>query len=125
MPEPTDLSKDAFSCSTSLLGSGEAWIRVGGELDLATAPEMLSACHRAQGRATCVLLDLRGLTFLDVAGLHAVLAAAADAADRGLRFAVLRGVPAVDAVFTLTNTRARIEILDADTRPDSAGVLAT
>lgn len=114
MPEPRAPREAPFSCATVVLASGETWIRVGGELDLATAPALAAACAEACRRATGVVLDLRDLTFLDVAGLGAVLRAASAARSRSVRFAVLRGVPAVDAVFLHTNTGAQVEIVDAD-----------
>jgi len=80
----------------------EAWIEVRGEFDLASVPTFQAAvrglglsCH---GR---VVLDLRRLSFIDAAGLHAVL----DLHDECLRLStvltVLRGPRNVQRVFEL------------------------
>jgi anti-anti-sigma factor len=43
-----------------------------GELDMATAPEFEEASERAQG-GSAILIDLRGLTFIDSEGIKALV----------------------------------------------------
>ena len=60
-----------------------------------------------------VVLDLRGVTFLDSTGLHLVLEA--DAASRAHRweFGLIGGPADVQRVFDLTGARARLPFLTA------------
>jgi anti-anti-sigma factor len=67
-------------------------VRVEGDLDLATAPELLSV---VANRAGDVALDCSGLAFIDGAGLNAVLTAHAACCARGARFVVLDPSPPV------------------------------
>ena len=81
---------------------GRAPIMVGvGELDIASAPELVSCFARdGFGDAETVLLDLSGVTFIDASGLHALLKAHADLqarlrivpSERCLRVAEMAGV---------------------------------
>ncbi|HEY7282669.1 MAG TPA: STAS domain-containing protein [Actinomycetota bacterium] len=91
--------------------NGVARVALRGELDLETVP--LLAEHLALldgnangdgGRPTRLLLDLRGLTFMDSTGLRSVLDAAHDAARRGHGFAAVGVNPAVRKVFELAGT---------------------
>ena len=50
-------------------------VRVSGELDLATAPAVVSACRTA---GTPLVFDLSGITFIDSAGLRGLLEAAGE-----------------------------------------------
>ena len=70
--------------------------------------------RETQQSARLVLLDLRGLTFMDSAGVHTIVNASIDARQRGRRLVLLRGSPNVDRVFTLTGCSAAVEIGDLD-----------
>ncbi len=62
-----------------------------GELDLASAPALRREVNAALALPIVGLtLDLRALEFLDSSGLHCLLAARNDAADRGIRFELVR-----------------------------------
>jgi len=52
--------------------------------------------------ATSLVLDLRGVTFMDSTGLHAVLLARDECAKRGCRFALVRGSAQVQRLFELS-----------------------
>jgi anti-sigma B factor antagonist len=58
-------------------------LRISGELDLATAARVRAACDVDEGVGSAVVLDLGGLTFCDVAGIHALLAVRRRFAARG------------------------------------------
>jgi anti-anti-sigma factor len=73
-----------------------------GELDLATAPELDRALAEIGERGTPVVVDLRGLTFMDSAGVHALTSGAAAAARHGRSFGVVAGVERVQRVLALT-----------------------
>lgn len=83
-----------------------ACLHVAGELDIATAPQLDLALHEAVDRAQLVVLDLRDLDFIDVAGVRVVVSARARARLAGRRVVVLRGSPTVDRVFGLSECLA-------------------
>jgi anti-sigma B factor antagonist len=111
-----------FDCRLRDGGPDAAWVRVTGELDLATAPVLAQALSQAEERAQRVVLDLRELTFMDSSGVHVIVEASlrANASGRGL--VLVRGPARVDHVFELTQTSDSLEILDLD--PGEPQVLA-
>lgn len=74
-------------------------IRVAGELDLATAPELMSVLASRTGD---VLLDCADLAFIDGAGLYVVMKAHAECCSRGAHFVLLDPSPAVLRLLRLT-----------------------
>jgi anti-sigma B factor antagonist len=73
----------AFGCDV-LVVNDQAVVTVCGELDLATAPEVLEQVVGTLGPpVSAVTLDLGGVTFLDSSGLGALLAAGRRCADVG------------------------------------------
>lgn len=66
-------------------------LRVRGELDLATAPELARALDLAAADRTDILLDLSGVTFCDLVGLTALELAGRRLRASGCRLS-LRGV---------------------------------
>ena len=79
-----------------------------GEIDLATIDELQDALDAAGEGATQVLLDLRGVTFIDSAGVRLVLEAMRTLPE----FAVVRGGPEVARVFKLVGLDERVRIVD-------------
>ena len=63
----------------------ESLVAVAGELDLASAPALGDTLRRLDPGCEVVTLDLRALTFMDVAGLHAVVDARSLARATGRR----------------------------------------
>lgn len=106
-----------FTCSWSPTGVEAAQVLVSGELDLATADELAQALQAALDQARLVVLDLRGLRFLDCAGVHVVVDAARRSRRDGRRLVVTRAPEGLD-VFTLTRTAAELEFLDSDAPAD-------
>jgi anti-sigma B factor antagonist len=85
-----------------------------GEVDLDTVGQIREQLeHAAASGARHVVLDLRGVTFLDSTGLRLVLEA--DAASRGQRweFGLIGGPADVQRVFDLTGARARLPFVTA------------
>ncbi len=83
----------------------ESLVAVAGELDLASAPALSDTLRRLDPGCELVTLDLRALTFMDVAGLRAVVDARNLARATGRRLQTLppRGEGA--RVLELTGTR--------------------
>lgn len=75
MPGPSFDDHPHFRLSAQLLGS-EAAVALSGELDIAGAPALARVlADAATERCRRVVIDARGLTFLDAAGLRALCSA--------------------------------------------------
>ena len=83
----------------------ECLVAVAGELDLASAPALGDTLRRLDPGCELVTLDLRALTFLDVAGLHAVVDARSLARATGRRLQILAPRGEAARVLELTGTR--------------------
>jgi anti-anti-sigma factor len=103
-----------FRCTLRHSGRDAAWVRIAGELDIATAPQLEQTLHKAQLRAPRVVLDLRELTFMDCAGIQVVVAASHHARQTGAHLVLVRGPSHVDRLFTMTGTSDAVEIVDLD-----------
>jgi hypothetical protein len=79
----------AFDCSWADGGVDTAWVRLAGELDIATTPRAL---REPRLQARLVVLDLRELAFIDSGGEHAI-EASIRARQAGHRVLLLRGPP--------------------------------
>jgi anti-anti-sigma factor len=65
----------AFGCTLTEGGPDAAWVRVAGELDIDTAPQLEQTLRKADVRARLIVIDLREVTFMDCSGLHVILGA--------------------------------------------------
>jgi anti-anti-sigma factor len=91
-----------------------------GDLDLATVGTFERAlAHALAGPLSVLVLDLRGLGFMDVAGLHRVLRAEREASARGVELVVIPGGPAIRRLFEVTHAGQRLRLTPATTRRDS------
>jgi anti-anti-sigma factor len=86
----------------------ECLVAVSGELDVAAAPVLAHTLRRIEFGCEVVTLDLRALTFMDVAGLHALLDARRWARATGRRLQILGPVGGVARVLDLTRTRGLV-----------------
>jgi anti-sigma B factor antagonist len=95
-PEP-------FRCDVLPKGDGRVVLQPVGELDIATAPEVDGALERLRDAGYQELvLDLRGVPFMDSSGLRVVLRWNELAAHGDCVFAVIRGPELVQRVFQAT-----------------------
>ena len=101
-----------FACSCTNGGLDDAWVHVGGELDMATTPRLERTLSRSQARL--VVLDLRELTFIDSSGVHAIVSAGIRARKAGRRLVLVRVPSHVHRVLTLTGAAHQVEIGDVD-----------
>ena len=83
-----------------------------GELDLSASPELITVLDAVSGEARRVVLDLRGLAFMDSTGLAVILRYHQRAKDGRFDLVVVRGPEAVDRVFRVTQTDSLLEMLD-------------
>jgi anti-anti-sigma factor len=93
---------------------GSIWVDLAGELDLTVSPQLARTLGQAQSRSDLVVLDLRELTFMDIAGAHVIINAATRVRQIGSGLIVARGPVQVDIVFTLIGNPDEVERFDLD-----------
>jgi anti-sigma B factor antagonist len=92
---------------------GRVTISLRGELDISSAPTLEDALTKLEGEAPgLIVVDLRGLEFMDSTGLRTLVSADQRARDAGRRLAIVRGPEAVDRVFNVTRLDERLELVD-------------
>lgn len=88
-------------------------IALAGELDLATADKVRAALERVEATdVPAIVLDLRGLTFMDSSGIRVLVNAHARSRADGGRLTLLRGGPAVQRVLQLTGVEVMLPFAD-------------
>jgi anti-sigma B factor antagonist len=102
----------AFTCTATHGGLDAAWVHVGGELDMATVPELERTLLESQPLARLIVLDLRELAFIDCAGVHAIVDASIRARKADRRLILVRGRPEIYRMFTLTGRSGDVDIGD-------------
>jgi anti-sigma B factor antagonist len=80
-----------------------------GELDMASAPELQAAVEELSTAGfQWVVLDLRGLWFIDLYGMRLIVSCHALAQRDGFDLTLIAGPPAVQRVFELTGLDSRL-----------------
>ena len=101
-----------FGLMIEELDAGAVRIALRGELDLAHAYTFDEELRRVEeSRPSCVVLDLRELTFLDSCGLARLLAARRRARRAGHRLVLVRGPAAVQRLFALSAVDEAFEMV--------------
>jgi anti-sigma B factor antagonist len=91
---------------------GRARVALFGELDIAVAGELDRTLEEMEREGPDhLILDLRGLTFLDSTGLRSIIAADARGREQGRRVTLIRGPAVVQRVFEITGLEGRLEIV--------------
>ena len=85
-----------------------------GELDLSGAGVLQAEIDRLaeDNQLGGMVLDLRGLAFMDSSGLRLVVLADMQAREAGRRFALVRGDETVHRVFEITRMSERLDFVD-------------
>lgn len=92
---------------------GSVRLALSGELDISSAPRVEEELERLEAdRPLVLVLDLRGLAFMDSTGLRLIVSADARAREQGRRFAVVRGPEAVQRIFHVTRLDDRLDMVD-------------
>jgi len=91
------------------LRDGRNWLVLVGELDFGSAPQLVAALNAAQRDGRPIVVDLRGLRFIDSSGLRALLHASRAGLRTGLPLQLIAGSPTVMRVFDLTGTAVHFE----------------
>jgi anti-sigma B factor antagonist len=86
-----------------------------GELDMSTAPLVRGHVDELVAAGfTDVVIDLRGLEFIDCSGVRLLLALDAGASSDGWRLTLVQGHPAIERLFALTGTLDALPFTSAD-----------
>lgn len=102
-----------FSIHTSEGGDGLV-VRPEGELDLATSPELERLVLGRLDAGGAVVLDLRGLEFMDSSGVRVLLAANARAEGDGSALRIVRPEPGspVERILTVSGIDRALPFVD-------------
>lgn len=111
--------------ATVELGDGHVVIRVGGEVDMATAPVLAEALDRAfaEGNPARVVVDLTGVSFFASSGLALLAQTSARARDTGTDVVVVvapGGATERSITVTAMNRSVRVVHDLAEATSDSA-----
>jgi anti-sigma B factor antagonist len=91
-----------------------------GELDLSTTQQLEEELRRVEAdRPASLVLDLRGLRFLDSTGLRLVIAADARARQDQRDLILVKGPETVHRVFTITRLDERLQLVDDPAQLDT------
>jgi anti-sigma B factor antagonist len=103
-----------FRCEVKQ-ADGEVTVAPHGELDMATVGGVEQELARAKkGGAGRLVLDLRGLSFMDSSGLHLVSRWHADASQDGFVFEIVPGPPVIQRVFELAQMTHGLPFREAE-----------
>lgn len=93
--------------------NGTIRVALVGELDISSAPRVEEEIERLEAAKPAVLvLDLRGLAFMDSTGLRLIVGADARAREQGRRLVIVRGPDVVQRIFNVTRLDERLEMVD-------------
>jgi anti-anti-sigma factor len=82
-----------------------------GELDVATTPALEHQLHELRHSGfERVVLDMRGLTFVDSTGLRAILSASRFADSDGRSFSLVLGPPATTRALEISGLLAQLHV---------------
>ena len=114
MPSP-DLRENDATLRVEVDSQGQtARIALFGEMDLVSAPEFNAAFERVSGDKSIrhLVVDLRGLSFIDSTGLEGIFRADTKARRDGFNLAVVKGPPLINRIFLLTGADRRLVMVD-------------
>jgi anti-anti-sigma factor len=99
---PEGASPEILAIGTSR-NRGDYVIELAGELDLSGVARVSEAFASAfDSDARAIVLDLRGLEFLDSTGVHAILKAERSASEQHRSFVIVRGPRQVQRIFEIS-----------------------
>ena len=99
-----------------------SWVSLNGEFDLGAAADVEQRlAHVEHHNPETIVLDLRGLTFIDSTGLRTILGADARARVEGRKLRVVPGPPTVHRVFRIALLDQRLDFIDEEAGAEGAG----
>jgi anti-anti-sigma factor len=108
---PASTRSTSPSCLLDRDPDGVVRLWLVGEFDLAVAPELDAALRQAQADSDRIVVDLRGLTFLDWTCLQTLLAADGCVRRAGARMTIAHPPPAVCKLLDLVGAAKRLTIV--------------
>jgi anti-sigma B factor antagonist len=91
------------------VSDGCAMVRVLGELDMAIATELMgSLLLVVSARVDDIVIDLRGVEFMDSSGLHAILSFQQEAQEQAISVRFVQGPSNVQRVFDVAGVTDRL-----------------
>ena len=108
-----ELEEPAFSIDVAQL-NGRTVLELNGELDLATAPELEDVLHARLRTGESLVLDLRGLEFMDSSGVRALVSGHSAAEDVGCSLVIVRAAHGseVDRVIDISGIAGALGMVD-------------
>ena len=88
-------------------------VRLKGELDIASVPQVESVLRRAEDDAKPLVIDLSELQFIDSSGLRLVLGAEARAQEAGVSLTIVHGPEPVRRVFRIAHLEDRLQFVES------------
>lgn len=89
-------------------------IVLSGEIDLLGAPKIEAALKDVPADSELIVIDLRGLTFIDSSGLHALATGQQLCLARGQELRIIPGPPNVQRLFEITGMNDVLPFCDAE-----------
>lgn len=108
------LAPPPFACTRRPDGWSSVWIHLTGELDLATCPRFEQVLREAQDDASIVSIDLQELSFIDGAGLAAIVNAAARRTAAEASLTLVGPAGQVERLIDLTGLAKAIDVIEFD-----------
>ncbi len=96
---------------------GTLYLRLSGEFDRACTRRVEAALARAAALTRRVVFDLRGLSFLDIAGLKTILGANERSFSQPFDVVVVRPRGLASRIFTLTHLAEHLTLVDRPPEP--------
>jgi anti-sigma B factor antagonist len=85
-----------------------------GELDMATAPHLEREIASASNdQPDAIVLDLRGLDFIDSTGLRTLITEHERSSGSGRKFALVQGSKQVDRLMSITRVAEHLQIVSS------------
>jgi anti-anti-sigma factor len=116
-------SEGTFSLTVSAgeADAGAARVTARGELDSASAPQLLTAVHQAmaEGQTTELTLDLSQLRFIDSTGMRALIELEHTAADGRIELLVVPAPESVTELLQVAGVADRLSLVDQGLTPSA------
>jgi anti-sigma B factor antagonist len=111
LPDP--ILPTPFRCAVQDAGDGTVRLIPAGELDMATVGQLEARFREARASGfRRLVVDLRGLEFMDSSGLTLLTRWTLGAQRDGYEFAVIRGDERITRLFELTGLKPHFTFLD-------------
>jgi len=112
----TDQSE--FAVRVESRNAGKAVVWVAGEVDLSNGPELEEVLVDAARKASRLVVDLSGCTFLSSTGLRALLEADKVRTGDASTIVVVVPDPHIRKIFEIAGVDSRFVLVDRDDEPD-------